>query len=122
MLGFDFGTRRIGVAIGNTLTGTARALALVASEPVNPRFARIEALIREWQPVLLVVGLPLHADGSPGPTTAKCERFARQLTGRYRLPVVMVDERYSSVASDAGDPDDDADAAATILRQYLSQA
>jgi putative holliday junction resolvase len=120
VLGFDFGTRRIGVAIGNTLTGTARALALVASEPVDARFTKIAALIGEWQPALLVVGRPLHADGSSGPTTAKCERFARQLSGRYGLPVVMVDERYSSVASDSGDPDDDAEAAATILRQYLS--
>ncbi len=122
LLAFDFGSRRIGVAIGNTLTATARALAVIAAEPVATRFNRIAELIRTWQPVQLVVGYPLQGDGSPGPTTLKCERFARQLEGRFRLPVALVDERYSSVAADAGDPGDDAEAAATILRQYLSEA
>lgn len=122
LLAFDFGTRRIGVAIGNTLTSTARALAVIAAEPAAVRFNLIGELIRSWQPVQLVVGHPLRVDGSPGPTTPKCERFARQLEGRFRLPVALVDERFSSVAADAGEPDDDAEAAATILRQYLSGA
>lgn len=120
LLGFDFGTRRIGVAVGNTLTESARPLCIVAAEPVDARFAKIGELIRDWQPAALVVGRPLHADGNPNDTTPKCERFARQLGGRFGLPVTMVDERYSSVAGDAGEPGNDAEAAATILRQYLS--
>jgi putative Holliday junction resolvase len=121
LLGFDFGTRRIGIAVGNTLTRSARPLQTLAADPVDRRFARIGALIDEWQPALLVVGRPLHADGSPNATTPRCERFARQLSGRFRLPIELVDERYSSVAGDGDNPDDDAQAAATILRQYLSQ-
>lgn len=120
LLAFDFGTRRIGVAVGNTLTESARPLCIVAAEPVDARFAKIGELIRDWQPAALVVGRPLHADGNPNDTTPKCERFARQLGGRFGLPVAMVDERYSSVAGDAGEPGNDAEAAATILRQYLS--
>jgi putative Holliday junction resolvase len=120
LLGFDFGIRRIGVAVGNTLTESARPLCIVAAEPVDARFAKIGELIRDWQPAALVVGRPLHADGNPNDTTPKCERFARQLGGRFGLPVTMVDERYSSVAGDAGEPGNDAEAAATILRQYLS--
>jgi putative Holliday junction resolvase len=120
LLGFDFGTRRIGVAIGNTLTRSARPLRTVPAEPGEQRFARIGDLIRSWHPVLLVVGRPMHADGTPNATTPKCERFARQLGGRFGLPVELVDERYSSVAGDGDDRDDDAQAAATILRQYLS--
>lgn len=120
LLGFDFGTRRIGVAVGNTLTRSARPLRTVPAEPVDQRFARIGELIRSWQPLLLVVGRPLHADGTPNATTPKCERFARQLGGRFGVPVELVDERYSTVAGDGGGHDDDAQAAATILRQYLS--
>lgn len=120
LLGFDFGTRRIGVAVGNTLTDTARPLCVVAAEPVEARFRRIDALIREWRPAALVVGRPLHPDGRPNDSTPRCERFARQLGGRFRLPVALVDERYSSVAGDAGEPGDDAQAAATILRQFLA--
>lgn len=120
LLGFDFGTRRIGVAVGNTLTASARPLCTLQAEPVDGRFARIGELIRDWQPARLVVGRPLHADGTPNATTPRCERFARQLAGRFGLPVELVDERYSSVAGDGDDPSDDAQAAATILRQYLS--
>lgn len=120
LLGFDFGTRRIGVAVGNTLTGSARPLCIIAAEPVAERFARIGALIGEWQPAALAVGRPLHPDGNPNETTPRCERFARQLHGRFGVPVALVDERYSSVAGDGDSPGDDAQAAATILRQYLS--
>lgn len=122
LLGFDFGTRRIGVAVGNTLTQSARPLHTIAAEPVDRRFARIAELIAEWQPACLVVGRPLHPDGRPNDTTPRCERFARQLSGRFGLTVELVDERYSSVAGDGDDPGSDAQAAATILRQYLSQA
>jgi putative Holliday junction resolvase len=130
LLAFDFGARRTGVAIGNTLTCTARPLALIAEEQNDRRFARIEALIREWQPQRLIVGRPCHPDGTAHEMTARCERFARQLNGRFNLPVALVDERYSSVAADDNfgplddfdaEQGDDALAAATILRQYLDE-
>ena len=101
LLGFDFGERRIGVAVGNTLTGAARPLATVAEATVDGRFARIGALLLEWQPAMLVVGRPLHPDGAAHEVTAQAERFARQLQGRFGLPVVLVDERYSTVAAQA---------------------
>jgi putative Holliday junction resolvase len=139
LLGFDFGTRRIGVAVGNTLTGSARALCVIASEPVADRWAAIAALVAAWQPQRLVVGRPRHPDGAPLPLTARCERFARQLGGRFRRPVELIDESFSSIEARAGrartalpeegvergrirragEPVDD-EAAAVILRQYLS--
>ncbi len=124
ILAFDFGARRTGVAIGNTLTGTARALEVIDAPGAERRFARIAALIAQWLPQRLVVGRPSHPDGTPLAATARCERFARQLRGRFGLPVTLVDENYSSVASreglDAREPDD-APAAAAILRQYLDE-
>lgn len=101
LLGFDFGQKRIGVAVGNTLTGAARPLVTLTEATVDGRFARIEALLREWQPSALVVGRPLHPDGAAHEVTARAERFARQLQGRFGLPVSLVDERYSSVAAQA---------------------
>ena len=99
LLAFDFGEKRIGVATGNTLTGAAQPLGTVAETTTDGRFARIGALIREWQPARLVVGRPLHPDGAAHEVTARAERFARQLEGRFGLPVSLVDERYSSVAA-----------------------
>lgn len=116
VLAFDFGARRIGVAIGNTLTRSARPLAIVAQPDPWPR---IGALVDEWQPARLVVGIPRHPDGAAHEMTRRCERFARQLEGRLRLPVARVDERYSTVATDDGR--DDA-AAAVILQQWLDSA
>jgi putative Holliday junction resolvase len=130
LLAFDFGARRTGVAIGNTLTRTARPLTVIAEEQNDRRFTRIEGLIREWQPQRLIVGRPCHPDGTAHQFTARCERFARQLNGRFSLPVELIDERYSSVAADDdsglsddfdGHLGDDALAAATILRQYLHE-
>ena len=133
LLAFDFGEKRIGVATGNTLTGAAQPLGTVAETTTDGRFARIGALIREWQPARLVVGRPLHPDGAAHEVTARAERFARQLEGRFGLPVSLVDERYSSVAAQArlraqgrgargrAAQDDDAMAAAIILEQYLSE-
>lgn len=124
LLGFDFGTRFIGVAIGNTVTGEARALARIPSSPVARRFERIAALVEEWAPDALVVGLPLGPDGEEQPATLEARRFARQLEGRYGRPVAFADERYSSLAAQGdGSPADadDADAAAIILRQYLHE-
>jgi putative Holliday junction resolvase len=117
VLAFDFGARRIGVAIGNTLTREARPLAIVGAEG-DARWARIAALIAEWQPARLVVGIPRHPDGAAHEMTARCERFARQLEGRYRLPVERVDERYSSAVVEGGRDDE---AAAVILQQYLDE-
>ena len=96
LLAFDFGMRRIGVAIGTTRLRTARPLTTIDAEGNTERFAAIGALIDEWQPEALVVGLPLHADGTPHDMTARARRFARQLAGRYGLPVAEVDERFTS--------------------------
>lgn len=96
LLAFDFGTRRIGVALGTTRLRTARALTTIDAEDNERRFAAIAALIDEWQPDALVIGLPLHADGTPHEMTARARRFARQLHGRHKLPVIEVDERFTS--------------------------
>ena len=89
------------MAIGNTLIRIARPLATIAVESNAARFAAIAALIDDWQPGLLIVGRPLHADGTTHEMTALAERFARQLEGRFGLPVARVDERYTSVDADA---------------------
>ncbi|MFM1990475.1 MAG: hypothetical protein RJA99_3432 [Pseudomonadota bacterium] len=126
LLAFDFGVRRIGVAIGNTLTGDARPLCTLDSVPVDRRFERIGTLLREWRPDRLVVGRPLDEDGSETETTRRTDRFSNQLHGRFGLRVERVDERFSSreaqaiIASAGGRPDDeDGVAAAVILSQYL---
>jgi putative Holliday junction resolvase len=118
VVGFDFGTQRIGVAIGNTLTVSARPLAVIAAEG-DARWHRIGALVDAWRPARLVVGIPRHPDGAPHEMTARCERFARQLEGRLRLPVARVDERYSSAVVQDGRDDE---AAAVILGQWLREA
>jgi putative Holliday junction resolvase len=119
LLAFDFGTRSVGVASGNTLTRTATPLNTVNSEGAA-RFAAIDALIREWQPDALVVGVPWHPDGAAHVNTRRAQRFARQLQGRFHLPVHEVDERYSTVEAAAGGASDlDAASAAIILEQFL---
>jgi putative holliday junction resolvase len=118
-LAFDFGARRIGVAIGNGVTREARPLQTIAGE-ARTRWPAINALIAEWQPQQLVVGVPRHPDGAPHEMTARCERFANQLEGRFRLPVARVDERYSSAAAGAGEGVD-ARAAAVILQQWFDE-
>ncbi len=118
-LGFDFGTRRVGVASGNTLTRTATGLRTLRVEG-EARFDAIGALIGEWQPDALVVGIPWHPDGAAHDNTRRAQRFARQLHGRFHLPVHEVDERYSTVeAHAAGASDLDAASAAIILEQFL---
>jgi putative Holliday junction resolvase len=96
-LGFDYGTKHLGVAVGQTVTGTATPLTTLAVRDGKPDFDRIEALIKEWQPSVLVVGEPLNMDGSEQIMTVKARRFARQLAGRFRLPVETADERLSTV-------------------------
>jgi putative Holliday junction resolvase len=118
-LAFDFGTRRIGVASGNTVLGGAQPLKTVAAEG-DARFAAITRLIAEWKPDALVVGIPFHPDGAPHDNTRRAQRFARQLHGRFGLPVHEVDERYTTTeALAAGAADADAAAAALILEQFL---
>lgn len=95
-LAFDFGLKRIGVAFGNSLTKTASGVAVVEAQNDAQRFAKIESLIKEWQPEGLVVGVPRQADGADNDLTQRCERFARQLEGRFSLACTMVDERYTS--------------------------
>ena len=96
LLGFDFGERRIGVAVGETLLGIAHPLQTIDSESNDVRFKNIATLIAEWQPTRLVVGLPTHMDGSEHALTLLCKKFARRLEGRFNLPVTLVDERLSS--------------------------
>lgn len=121
-LSFDFGTRRVGVASGNAITRTATPLTTIAAEG-DARFDTIGRLIREWQPDALVVGVPRHPDGVPHDNTRRAQRFARQLAGRFRLPVHEVDERYSTTEAHAlGAADADAAAAALILEQYLRES
>jgi putative holliday junction resolvase len=118
-LAFDFGTRRVGVATGNSLTRSARPLRTVAAEG-DARFAAIGALIAEWQPAALVVGVPFHPDGAAHDNTRRARRFARQLNGRFQLPVHEVDERYTTTEALAGGAADvDAASAAIILEQFL---
>lgn len=101
VLAFDFGERYIGVAIGDTDTGLANPLAMIDAEANAERFARIDAIIREWRPALLVVGLPLTLAGAEHDMTRRARRFARQLEGRFSLPVEFADERLSSVEAEA---------------------
>jgi putative holliday junction resolvase len=121
LIGFDFGERRIGVAIANTVTRQARALATLDAAERAARWTAIAALIAEWQPVACVVGIPRHPDGTPHHMTERCERFARQLEGRFGRAVARVDERYSSAVIAPGS-DVDAGAAAIILQQWLDEA
>jgi len=120
VLGFDFGIKRIGIAMGNTLTGQAQPLRVIAAIDNATRFKIIGELIAEWQPARLVVGEPRHPDGAEHDMTLRSRRFANQLHGRFDLPVELVDERYSSAVIQArrGEKIDDR-AAAIILQQYF---
>ena len=101
VLAFDFGERYIGEAAGATETGMAHALEFIDAEANAERFARIAALIAEWQPARLVVGLPLGLEGEEHDMSRRARRFARQLEGRFGLPVLLIDERLSSVEAEA---------------------
>lgn len=132
VLAFDFGTKRIGVAVGESLLGLAHPLAGIAEEATEPRFAAIARIIDEWKPRHLVVGLPLATDGAHHEPTRRAQRFARQLEGRFGLPVSLVDERYTSVEAEAEMRDAgahkairekrvDSAAAQLILQQYFHE-
>ena len=120
-LSFDFSLKRVGVASGNALTGTATPF-MTLTQDGDARFTAIGKLIAEWQPDALVVGVPRHPDGAPHDNTRRAERFARQLAGRFGLPVHEVDERYTTTeARSFGARDADAAAAALILEQFLRE-
>ena len=120
-LAFDYGLKRTGVASGNRLLGHGTPLTTVTAEG-DARFVKIAALIREWRPDALVVGVPFHPDGAAHDNTRRAQRFARQLQGRFGLPVFSVDERYSTTdVLASGARDADAAAAALLLTQYLDE-
>ncbi len=133
ILAFDFGLRRIGAAVGQSVTGSASPLGTVASLDGNPDFDAIAQLIEEWRPSRLVVGIPLHADGSPSEMLAPVSDFIADL-GRFGIDVVTMDERYTSLEAEAvlknaraagtrgriRKEDVDAAAAVMIAERYLS--
>lgn len=131
ILGFDFGTRRIGVAVGETTTGIASPLAAIDAESNEQRFRRIDALVDEWRPAAFVVGQPRHPDGSPHAVAALAAKFARRLHARYRREVMLVDETLSSAAAESSlaqsrtrserRGDVDALAATIILQSYFEE-
>ncbi len=124
LLAFDFGEKKIGIAIGNTLTRHARPLEIIFSERRDERFGRIGQLLQEWQPQRVVVGLALNTDGGEQRATQRCRRFANQLQGRFGLEVELVDERGSSMEAQqrlGTNAPDDAMAAAVILQRYLDR-
>lgn len=121
-MAFDYGTRRTGVAVGNTLTQSGQPLKTVSEGSSEACFKVIEALLKEWQPDRLVVGMPCHSDGTEHEMSTKARRFGNQLHGRFKLPVDWIDERYTSAVLE-GDPEMrdnlDAHSAALILEQYF---
>jgi len=122
ILSFDYGIRRVGVAVGNSITRSGQALKTIAAPNSDILFREIEGLLQEWQPDQLIVGRPVYPDGSPHEITAKATRFGNQLHGRFHLPVIWVDERYTSAVLE-GDPkmhdNLDAHSAVLILEQYF---
>jgi putative Holliday junction resolvase len=124
MISFDFGTRRVGVAVGNSMTQSGQALKTIAASSSDALFQEIESLLKEWQPDQLVIGRPVHPDGTPHEMTAKAVRFGNQLHGRFHLPVAWVDERYTSAVleGDSKMHDNlDAHSAVLILEQYFAE-
>ncbi len=134
VLAFDFGLRRIGVAVGNTLTGTAEPLITLPARDGIPDWTAFGSCVREWQPGMLVVGVPYNMDGSPGDLTGRSREFAGELGRRFGLPVVQVDERLSSREAEGAlrlrrrsgamtrrlrREDVDKEAACVLLRQWL---
>ncbi|HUI99675.1 MAG TPA: Holliday junction resolvase RuvX [Usitatibacter sp.] len=129
LLAFDFGERRIGVAVGETSVAIANPLGAIDASANPERFRAIARLVREWQPAAFVVGRPRHCDGSPHAVARLAEKFARRLAARHALPVALVDETLSSAEAQsrlrgartrpARAGDEDALAAAVILQAYL---
>jgi len=137
VLAFDFGRRRIGVACGDTLSRAASPLSGIASSATGPRWDVVDSLMRDWQPTLLVVGLPYNADGSESGMSESARGFAGELTRRYALPVRLIDERYSSLEAETrlkterqaglrkrrvAKADVDAAAACVILERWFTES
>ena len=101
LLAFDFGTKSIGVAIGQRITGTARPLTAIKAQNGTPDWNLIERLLKEWQPEVVIVGLPLNMDGTEQELTARARKFANRLHGRFGVRVEMQDERLSTVEARA---------------------
>ena len=119
-MSFDFGLKRIGVAVGNLLIKQAQPLTIIDAATNAAKFAVIGTLINEWQPSSIVVGLPLHPDGAEHEMTLRCRRFANQITGRYGVATVLIDERYTSAVLSASRGEHvDSQAAALILQQFF---
>lgn len=122
VMAFDYGTKRIGVAVGNTLIQAGQPLKVITEPSSDACFRVIKELLNEWQPNRLVVGMPCHPDGAEHEMSARARRFGNQLQGRFQLPVDWVDERYTSVVLE-GDPNMrdnlDAESAVLILEQYF---
>ena len=124
VMSFDFGTRRVGVAVGNSMTQSGQALKTIAAPSNDALFQAIESLLKEWQPDQIVVGRPVHPDGVSHEMTAKATRFGNQLHGRFHLPVHWVDERYTSVVLESNSEMQDnldAHSAVLILEQYFAE-
>ena len=96
LLGFDYGSKQIGVAVGQVITASARELCVLKAQNGVPDWQKVEALIKEWQPDAIVVGLPLNMDGTPSEMSARAEKFGRRLNGRFNLPVFTHDERLTT--------------------------
>ena len=132
VLGFDFGQKRIGIAVGNNISKTARALTTIDSLSNNQKFELIQKIIEEWQPVSIVVGVPFNVDGSEHRITNLSKKFAKQLEQKYSLPTHLIDERYTSIEASHEIKDKKIDlkkkkllidqiAAKIILQSYLDQ-
>ena len=120
VLAFDFGLKRIGVAVGNTLIRQAQPLQVIDEATNDGKFDAIAQLLAEWQPQRVIVGLPLHPDGAEHEMSVRCRRFANQIHGRFGIETVLVDERYTSaVLTQRRGQHVDHEAAALILQQYF---
>ena len=123
VMAFDYGTRRIGVAVGNSVSKSGQPLKTIAAPNEDALFQKIGDLIAKWEPNSLVVGLPTHPDGTAHEMTGKAKRFGNQLHGRFGLPVTWVDERYTSAVLE-GDPQMrdnlDSHSAVLILVQFFA--
>ena len=120
VIAFDFGLRRIGVAVGNRVLKQAQPLGVIEAATNDAKFSEIAHLIGEWEPDVIVVGLPLHPDGAEHEMSVRCRRFANQINGRFGLPTTLVDERYTSAVLNAARGEHvDSEAAALILQQYF---
>lgn len=120
-LAFDFGTKRIGVAIGNSVIRQAQPLKTIQNKSLDETFQSIQKLVKEWEVTHFVVGLPMYPDGAEHEMTKRAKRFGNQLHGRLNLPVQWVDERYTSAVVDDQQGDIDGQAAVLILEQYFQE-